>query len=102
MAIRVIICRGDLQKASKWANKQTALKINSLQIREMLGLKIGRMDYLVLSIRDTMMVKCLRCKRNVILIGSYDTIEQLERIDMVLKGQGNIDGAEYPWRVRDF
>jgi len=98
----VIVCRGDLKKASEWANRQTALKINSVQIREMLGLKFSRGDKLVLSIRDTMMIKCLRYGRNVILLGSFDTIEQIERIDEILQAQGDIDNAKYNFRVRDF
>lgn len=97
---RVTICRGrDKLDMEIWTDKQSALKIDTDEIREMLG---NCTDRLVLSIRDSMMIKCLRVKRNVILIGEFNKIEQIERIDEVLDAQGQMDGKKYSYKVRDF
>jgi hypothetical protein len=100
---RVTVCRGDWAKMNAWAYKQSGLKVSTPVIREMLGIKPGKLsDRLVLSMRDSDMIKCLRCGRKVILLGDHNTMEQLERIDMVLHGQGEIDGAKYNWKLREF
>ena len=95
---RVTICRGrDMLAQEIWADKQSSLKIDTAEIKEMLG---GGTDKLLLSIRDSIMIKCLRTGRNVILLGEYKEIEQLERIDEILEAQSNIDGKKYTWKAK--
>lgn len=102
---KVIVCRGrDITKQYDWAVKQSSLVIDTKLISDMLDGGSDRRipDKLILSIRDNTMIKCLRSKRNVILIGEHKEIEQIERIDEVLEGQGNIDGVKYSWKAKDF
>lgn len=98
---QVTICRGrDITGQLQWAMyKSKALVINADYIKFMLG---GGTTKLILSIRDNMMIKCLRAGRNVVLIGEFKDIEQIERIDEILEVQGRIDGKKYPYHVRDF
>lgn len=97
---KVTICRGrnNLEQYA-WADEQTALIIDTTLIREML---YGGTDKLILSIRDNIMIKCLRAKRNVILIGQHKEIEQIERIEEILHAQGYIDNKKYPYFIKDF
>lgn len=97
---KVTICRGrDTAEQAYWAYKQTALIIDTQDIRDMLG---GGTDKLILSIRDNIMIKCIRSGRNVILIGEHKEIEQIERIEEILEVQGQIDGKKYPYFIKDF
>ena len=97
---KVTICRGrDTQEQNWWADDQSALSISTSEIKEMLG---GGTDKLILSIRDNMMIKCLRSGRSVILIGEHKEIQQIERIEEILEVQGNIDGKKYPYFIKDF
>lgn len=96
---KVTICRGrDMMAMEIWADKQSALVVDTEELREMLG---RCTDKLILSIRDNIMIKCLRAGRNVILIGEFNLIEQIERIDEILDAQGKIDGVKYPYKVKD-
>lgn len=97
---KVTICRGtDYEKMVDWASKQSAVTIDTGFLKQVLSIKN---DKLILSIRDNIMIKSLRSKRKVILVGEFKEIEQLERIDEILEAQGNIDGVKYSWKAKEF
>ena len=98
---KVTICRGrDAIEQATWALKSKALIVDTNTIRGMLYSHPS--NKLILSIRDNIMIKCLRAGRNVVLIGEHKELEQIERIEEILEAQGNIDGKKYPYFIKDF
>jgi hypothetical protein len=96
---RVFITKGSMAKASLWTAKQSAVTIDTNEMRHYLNIKNDR---LILSIRDTIMIKSLRSGRNVILFGDHSSIESLERVDEVLQAQSQIDNKTYTWKLKEF
>ena len=91
----------DSDKKRAWIAKQTAVIVNTDAIRNMLGEK-RLPDFLILSIRDSIMIKCLRAGRNVILDGNYSDFESIERIAEVVEAQAQIDNQNYVWKLKKF
>lgn len=96
---KVIVCRGDYVLMGSWSDEQTAVTIDTQELKESLNIRNSK---LILSIRDTIMIKALRSGRNVILVGDHSLVEQLERIEEVLNAQSQIDQTKYTWKVKDF
>ena len=100
------ITTDSMAKADTWRWKQKSLYVDTEDIREMLG---GGTDKLILSIRDSIIIKALRSGRNIIVGGNNNQLEQIERIAEVVEAQDMIDrqnGEEevikYTWKVKRF
>ena len=96
-----------INAAIDYEDTAKGLYVSTADIREMLR---GGSDKLILSIRDSIIVKALRSKRNI-LVGGHNTIEQIERIAEVVEAQEQIDNqyvlddkdkVKYIWKVKKF
>lgn len=95
----VTVGRGSAYLQSLYVTRYTGVIIDVEVLKRELNIKDAK---LILSIRDSIMIKSLRSGRNVFLVGDHSALEQVERIDEVLNAQSQIDLKEYKWKVRDF
>ena len=97
----------DGESAAKlWVDNRADLYVDTDGIRKLIG---GGTDKLVLAIRDTIIIKALRSKRNIIVGGNNNQLEQIERIAEVVEAQdlidrqnGEEDTVKYTWKVKRF
>ena len=94
------------QSAKEWVHNRKDLYVDTEGIRNLIG---GGTDRLVLSIRDSIIIKAIRSKRNIIVGGNNNVLEQIERIAEVVEAQQQIDNGfvednplEYTWKVKRF
>lgn len=103
--------RQNYDDADLFVSKSKELYVDTDGIRDLLnqhrGLKVT--DRLVLSIRDTIIIKSLRSGRNIIVGGNNNQLEQIERIAEVVEAQDIIDRQNgedekilYKWKVKRF
>ena len=97
----------DYDEAEAWRAKRKDLYVDTDGIRDLLG-SHSVPDKLILSIRDSIIIKALRSNRNIIVGGNNSQLEQIERIAEVVESQAYLDGtsetepANYSWKVKRF